>query len=53
MDTYDKFVLTGDFNIEEHEMDISEFLGKYNAKCLVKEPTCFKSTQNQLVLTYY
>ena len=46
LDTYDKFVLTGDFNAQEHEVEINEFLMKYDAKCIVKEPTCYKSMES-------
>ena len=46
IDTYDKFVLTGDFNAEENEIDVSEFLSLYDAKCIIKDPTCFKSVSN-------
>ena len=43
---YDKFVLAGDFNIQENEKDTSDFLDKYNAINLVKVKTCFKSIEN-------
>ena len=43
---YDKFLLTGDFNIEEEEDPLHEFLHQHNAKNLVKEPTCFKNPEN-------
>ena len=45
-DKYDKFVLVGDFNAEENELYIGDFLELYNAKCIVKDPTCYKSIQN-------
>ena len=43
---YDKFLLTGDFNMEEEETCISDFLFEYNAKNLVKDKTCFKNIDN-------
>ena len=42
-DIYDKFLLIGDFNAEENEAVISEFLDLYNLTNLVKGKTCFKS----------
>ena len=43
---YEKFLLAGDFNVEEDEACLKEFLFEYNAKNLVKEKTCFKSIDN-------
>ena len=43
---YEKFLLTGDFNMEEEEDTLKEFLFEYNAKSLVKEKTCYKSFDN-------
>ena len=43
---YDKFLLAGDFNVEEDKDCLQEFLFHYNAKNLVKEKTCFKSIEN-------
>ena len=43
---YEKFLLAGDFNIEEEEIVLKDFLYQYNAKNLVKEETCFKSIDN-------
>ena len=40
---YEKFLLAGDFNVEEEERCLKEFLFEYNAKNLVKGKTCFKS----------
>ena len=52
---YDKFILAGDFNAEEKEIIMSNFLGTYGLKSLVKENTCFKSIDNpsciDLILT--
>ena len=43
---YEKFLLAGDFNVEEEESCLNHFLFEYNAKNLVKEMTCFKSSDN-------
>ena len=43
---YAKFLLAGDFNVEEEESCLNHFLFEYNAKNLVKEMTCFKSIDN-------
>ena len=39
-------MLVGDFNAEESEPCLSEFLFEANAKNIVKEPTCVKSLSN-------
>ena len=44
--SYDKFLLAGDFNIEENEEVLDNFLCSRDARSLVKEPTCFKSIEN-------
>ena len=44
--TYDKFLLAGDFNAEEQEVIIKNFMQLYDLKNLVKEDTCFKSVNN-------
>ena len=43
---FDKFLLAGDFNIEEADPIMSEFLFKNDSKNLVQQKTCFKSTNN-------
>ena len=43
---FDRFLLAGDFNIEEKEPCLEDFLYEYNSKNLVKDKTCFKSAQN-------
>ena len=45
-ESYDKFLLAGDFNMEEDEEELHNFLYERNAKNLVKEKTCFKSITN-------
>ena len=44
--SYEKFLLAGDFNIEEIESPLGEFLYERDAKNLVKEATCFKNPEN-------
>ena len=43
---YDKFLLAGDFNTEETNDSLDDFLFEHNIRNLVKEPTCFKSIEN-------
>lgn len=43
---YEKFLLAGDFNIEEEHHILKDFLFEYNSKSLIKENTCFKSIDN-------
>ena len=43
---YDKFLLAGDFNVEDTEPILSSFLEQYEAKNIVKNKTCFKSIEN-------
>ena len=53
---YDKFLLAGDFNVQEEENSLQEFLDDFSANNLVKEKTCFKSLENpsciDLFITY-
>ena len=49
LDKYSKhhqFKLVGDFNAEESEPRLSQFLYEYNAKNIVKEKSCFKNAMN-------
>ena len=46
MQNYDKFILIGDFNAEEGEVTLGDFMDLYDLKNLVKEKTCFKSVEN-------
>ena len=50
MQQYDNIILIGDFNCEPHEIEISDFCDIYGLKNLVKEPTCFKSTENPTLI---
>ena len=43
---YDKFLIAGDFNVQVGEPPRDDFLDDFGAKDLVKEFTCFKSTNN-------
>ena len=44
--TYDKILLSGDFNAEESEDTLRSFMELYDFKNLVKENTYFKSVEN-------
>ena len=44
--SYDKFLFAGDFNIEDNQPVLLEFLTNYDSKNLVKEKTCFKNPEN-------
>ena len=43
---YDRFLLIGDFNAEDSEPCLSEFLYQYGSKNIVKDKTCFKNPDN-------
>ena len=43
---FDKFLLAGDFNVKENDDKLDEFMSDHLAKNLVKEPTCYKNTDN-------
>ena len=43
---YNKFILVGDFNLNEIDPAMSEFLYKNDSKNLVQEKTCFKNPDN-------
>ena len=42
--SYDRIVLTGDFNSEKQETCMETFLYQHNLKNIVKESTCFKNS---------
>ena len=54
-DTYENFLIVGDFNNEESDHEISNFLDAYGLKNLIKAATCIKSNTNprtiDLILT--
>ena len=39
-------MLVGDFNAQDSEQCLSQFLFEMNAKSITMEPTCFKSLRN-------
>ena len=43
---YGRFVLLSNFNVQENENMLSEFLNAFNAKNIVKNKTCFESIEN-------
>ena len=45
-DTYENFLFLGDFNKEETDHEIRNFLDAYGLKNLLKTATCFKSDTN-------
>ena len=53
--SYENIIILGDFNVEITDTTLDEFIGLYNLKCLVKEPTCFESLEKpsciDLILT--
>ena len=52
---YENFVVIGDFNFEENNSKLSDFSTSYGLKNLIRNPTCFKSSDNprtiDLILT--
>ena len=52
---YENIILMGDLHSEMCEERMEIFCNTYNFKCLIKEPTCFKSIVNRAlaVLTLY
>ena len=42
--SYDRIVLIGDFNSEDHETSMETFLYQHNLKNIVKDGTCFKNS---------
>ena len=47
------FYFAGDFNTEETEPCLSEFLTKCDSKSLVKQKTCFKNRENQRCINLF
>ena len=43
---YDNILMIGDFNSTQEESCMRDFCDTYNLENLIKEPTCFKSTEN-------
>ena len=44
--SYEKVLVAGDFNSQDSEPSISNFISEHNLKNIVKNPTCFKSLEN-------
>ena len=44
--SYDGFLIIGDFNLQENDRCMEDFLDGFQAKNLVKEPTCYKNPDN-------
>ena len=53
MDKHGKFLLGEEFNTEEAEPGLSEFLTKYDSKTLVKDKTCFKNLEKPRCLDFF
>ena len=43
---FERYMLIGDFNADESEPCLSQFVFEMNAKTIVKEPTCYKGLSN-------
>jgi len=43
---YERFILIGDFNIQDSDTCLMEFNSQYDSKNIVRDPTCFKSINN-------
>ena len=50
---YDRFLLAGGFNCEDHEEEILNFSNSYQEKNIVVNKTCFKSVQNLSCMDLY
>ena len=52
---YENFIVLGDFNVGMDNSDMTVFCDTHNLKCLIKEPTCYKNSENpsciDLILT--
>ena len=46
LDTYENFIIVGDFNSQMSEMHMKDFCDLYDLGNLIKEPTCFKNPNN-------
>ena len=44
--SYEKVLIAGDFNAQESEPVLNEFITEHDLKSIVKDPTCFKSVIN-------
>ena len=52
---YENFIVLGDLNIGMVNSDMTVFCDTYDFRCLIKEPTCYKTPENpssiDLILT--
>ena len=51
--SYDKFLISGDLNVEEGQECLDDFMDEFHAKNMVKEPTCFKNPENPTCIDLY
>ena len=49
---YDKFIITGDFNLDETNPLLSEFLYKNNSKNLIRQKLVLKILKTGAILTF-
>ena len=40
---YENFLIVGDFNLDEENSTLTDFMNSCNLENVVKKPTCFKS----------
>ena len=50
--TIENFLILGDFNNEENDHEIGNFLDAYGPKNLMKAAACFKSDQNPRTIDF-
>ena len=54
-ETYENMIILGDFNAEISDSSMESFCTINNIKCIIKEPTCYKTPDNptciDLILT--
>ena len=51
--SHEKVLLAGDLNTQENESCINNFITKHDLKNIVKEPTCFKNTENPICIDLF
>ena len=51
--SYDRIVLIGDFNSEDHETCMETFLYQHNLTNIVKEGTCFKNSSKPSIIDLF
>ena len=50
--TIENFLILGDFNNEQNDHEIWNFLDAYDPKKLIKAATCFKSDENRRTIYF-